>query len=244
VPAPAIPQGIANARNLDQRKCRDPGAIPEGFPATPLAGEPSSRGSDPGHARADIFRVDDTPQEVGQMEGSSWLIVRGVASFVIGILAFLWPGVTIAVLVGMFAAYAIVDGFTILIMGLSHTTAQGRSWAQVAQGVLGIAAGALTLVWPGATALALIFFIGAWAIVTGVFEIAAAIRLRRVIHGEWLLGLSGALSVLFGFVMFAFPGAGALAIAWMLGAYAAAAGIVLIALGIKLRAPDGRLVDA
>jgi uncharacterized membrane protein HdeD (DUF308 family) len=172
------------------------------------------------------------------MEGSSWLIVRGVISFVVGILAFLWPGITIAVLVGIFAAYAIIDGVTNLFMGFSHTPGQGGSWVQVAQGVLGIAAGVLTLIWPGLTALALIFFIGAWAVVTGAFEVAAAIRLRKVIEGEWLLALSGALSVLFGLVIFAFPGAGALAIAWMLGAYTAAAGVVLIALGIRLRTVD------
>jgi uncharacterized membrane protein HdeD (DUF308 family) len=178
------------------------------------------------------------------MEGSSWLIVRGAAGFILGILAFLWPGITLAVLVGLFAAYAIVDGFTNLFLGLSHTPGQGRSWALVAQGVLGIAAGILTLVWPGMTALVLVFFIAAWAIVTGVFEIAAAIRLRKVIHGEWLLALSGALSVLFGFAMFAFPAAGALAIAWMLGAYTAAAGVVLIALGIRLRTVSARLAHA
>lgn len=172
------------------------------------------------------------------MEGASWLIVRGVLSFIVGLLAFLWPGITIVVLVGMFAAYAIIDGVTNLIMGMTHAPGRGRSWAQVAQGVLGIAAGVLTVFWPGGTALALVFFIGAWAVVTGVFEVAAAIRLRQVIEGEWLLALSGVLSVLFGLVMFAFPGAGALAIAWMLGAYAAAAGVVLIALGIRLRTVD------
>ncbi|HEX9368199.1 MAG TPA: DUF308 domain-containing protein [Vicinamibacterales bacterium] len=165
-------------------------------------------------------------------------------SLLIGVLAFAWPGITIAVLVGMFAAYAIIDGVTNLVMGVSHTAGQGRSWAQIGQGVLGIVAGVLTLVWPGLTALALIFFIGAWAVVTGVLEIAAAIRLRRVIHGEWLLALSGVLSVIFGLVMFAFPAAGALAIAWMLGAYTAAAGVVIIALGISLRTSAGRLAAA
>jgi uncharacterized membrane protein HdeD (DUF308 family) len=178
------------------------------------------------------------------MEGSSWLIVRGAAGFLLGILAFLWPGITIAVLVGMFAAYAIIDGVTNLFLGLSHTPGQGRSWALVAQGALGIAAGILTLIWPGMTALVLVLFIGAWAVVTGVFEVAAAVRLRRVIQGEWLLALSGVLSILFGFVMFAFPAAGALAVAWMLGAYTAAAGVVLIALGIRLRTAGDRFAHA
>jgi uncharacterized membrane protein HdeD (DUF308 family) len=173
------------------------------------------------------------------MDSSTWLIVRGATGFLVGILAFLWPGITIAVLVGVFAAYAIVDGSTNLFLGVSRAPERGRSWAQVAQGVLGIAAGIVTLIWPGMTAFVLIMFIGARAVVTGIFEIAAAIRLRRVIHGEWLLALSGFFSVLFGLVLFAFPAAGALTIAWTLGAYAAASGIVLIALGIRLRTTGG-----
>jgi uncharacterized membrane protein HdeD (DUF308 family) len=177
------------------------------------------------------------------METSTWLIVRGAAGFLLGILAFLWPGITIAVLVGMFAAYAIIDGVTNLILGFSHAPGQRRSWPLAVQGVFGVAAGIMTLIWPGMTAFVLILFIGAWAVVTGIFEIAAAIRLRRVIHGEWLLALSGVFSVLFGLVLFAFPAAGALAIAWTLGAYTAASGIVLIALGIRLRT-TGRLVTA
>jgi uncharacterized membrane protein HdeD (DUF308 family) len=155
----------------------------------------------------------------------------------------MWPGITIAVLVGLFAAYAIVDGMTNLFLGLSHPPGQSRSWPMAAQGNFGIAAGILTLIWPGITAFALVLFIGAWAVVTGVFEIAAAIRLRRVIHGEWLLALSGVFSVFFGFVLFAFPAAGAVAIAWTLGAYTAASGVVLIALGIRLRGVE-RLVTA
>lgn len=89
--------------------------------------------------------------------------------------------------------------------------------------------------WPQITALALILFIGAWAVVTGIFEIVAAIRLRRVLTGEWLLLLSGVLSILFGIFVFLFPGAGAIGIAWGLGAYAAATGFILVVLGIRLR---------
>jgi uncharacterized membrane protein HdeD (DUF308 family) len=166
------------------------------------------------------------------MDGSAFLIIRGVVGVVVGILAFAWPGVTIAVVVAIFGVYAIIDGVTNLILGFSRNH---RSWWHVLQGVTGIAAGVLAFLWPGVTALALIWFIGAWAIVTGVFEIAAAVRLRKVIRGEWLLGLSGVMSVVFGILLFAFPGAGAVGIAWILGVYAAAAGLVLIALGIRLR---------
>jgi uncharacterized membrane protein HdeD (DUF308 family) len=105
----------------------------------------------------------------------------------------------------------------------------------VLQGVVGIAAGVLTFMWPAISALVLILFIGAWAIITGVFEIVAAIRLRQVITGEWMLVLSGIVSILFGVMVFAFPLAGAVGISWILGAYAMTAGIILISLGVKLR---------
>jgi uncharacterized membrane protein HdeD (DUF308 family) len=169
------------------------------------------------------------------MPESSFLIIRGIVGIVIGVLAFGWPGVTIAVLVGIFAVYAVIDGITNVILGLTKTGRHSRSWVLTAQGVVGIVAGVLTFLWPAVTALALVWFIGAWAIVTGVFEIIAAIRLRKVISGEWLLMLSGVLSVVFGFLIFAFPGAGAVGIAWVLGAYAAAGGAILVALGIRLR---------
>jgi uncharacterized membrane protein HdeD (DUF308 family) len=166
---------------------------------------------------------------------STFLIVRGTLGIVIGILAFLWPGLTIAVVVGIFALYALIDGITNLMLGLTRSPRQERSWPMALQGLVGIAAGILTLIWPGITALALVLCIAAWAAVTGILEIAAAIRLRRVITGEWLLMLSGILSVVFGALVFAFPLAGAVSIAWILGAYAFASGVVLVALGVRLR---------
>ncbi len=169
------------------------------------------------------------------MPGSTFLIVRGIVGIVIGVLAFLWPGLTIAVLVGIFALYAVIDGVTNLILGVTRSPRHGRSWPLAVEGLVGIAACVLTFLWPGITALALVWFIAAWAVVTGVFEIAAAIRLRRVLTGEWLLLLSGVLSILFGALVFAFPAAGAVGIAWVLGAYAAATGAILVVLGIRLR---------
>jgi uncharacterized membrane protein HdeD (DUF308 family) len=169
------------------------------------------------------------------MDGSSLLIIRGLVGVVIGILAVAWPGITMAVLVAIFALYALLDGITNLVLGVTSTSTHGRSWAHALMGIIGIAAGVVTFLRPGVTALALVLFIGAWAIVTGVFEIVAAIRLRRYIKGEWLLALSGIMSVVFGVLVFAFPAAGAVGIAWILGIYAAAAGLVLIALGLKLR---------
>jgi uncharacterized membrane protein HdeD (DUF308 family) len=168
------------------------------------------------------------------MDGSTFLIIRGLVGVFIGILAVVWPGITLAVLVGIFGMYALLDGVINLVSGL-RKGAHGRSWVHALQGVTGIVAGVLAFLWPGVTALVLVLFIGAWAIVTGVLEIVAAIRLRREIKGEWLLALSGIMSALFGVLVLAFPGAGAVAIAWLLGIYAAAAGIVLVALGVRLR---------
>jgi uncharacterized membrane protein HdeD (DUF308 family) len=170
------------------------------------------------------------------MDASTLLIVRGIVGVVFGLVAFAWPGVTIAALVVIFGAYAIVDGVTNLMLGFTRRAGQRRPWAHAVQGIVGIAAGVLTFLWPVVTAIVLVLFIGAWAIVTGIFEIVAAIRLRREIHGEWMLALSGLLSVAFGVLVFAFPGAGAVGIAWVLGAYAMAAGVILIALGVRLRA--------
>lgn len=169
------------------------------------------------------------------MDGPSLLLVRGLIGVAIGIIAIAWPGITIAVLVGIFGLYAVIDGITNLMLGLSRSQPHGRSWAQVGQGLAGILVGVLAFIWPGVTALMLVLFIGAWAIVTGILEIVAAIRLRKVIEREWLLVLSGALSVLFGLLIFAFPGAGAVGLAWLLGIYAAAAGMVLITLALRMR---------
>jgi uncharacterized membrane protein HdeD (DUF308 family) len=165
----------------------------------------------------------------------SFMLIRGIASIVIGILAIAWPGMTIAVLVGIFGVYAIIDGVTNLFLGFSRARTGDRSWAHVAQGLVGVGAGILAFLWPGVTALALVFFIAAWAVVTGVFEIAAAIRLRKEIKGEWLLALSGALSVAFGLLVFAVPRAGVVGIAFVLGTYAIGAGLILVMLGMRLR---------
>jgi uncharacterized membrane protein HdeD (DUF308 family) len=171
------------------------------------------------------------------MHESVWLIIRGVLSLVIGILAFLWPGVTLLLLVALFAAYALLDGIVTLALGSTRTPTHDRSWAQMLLGIISIGAAVVAVTMPRLTLFWLIMFIAAWAIVRGVLDLVAAVRLRREIEGEWLLALSGVLSIIFGIVVFAFPSAGALTIAWLMGIYAAAWGIVLIGLGIRLRRP-------
>jgi uncharacterized membrane protein HdeD (DUF308 family) len=170
------------------------------------------------------------------MSRSTVLIVRGLVGVVFGVIAFAWPGLTILVLIGIFAAYALLDGITTLWLGLTSTPTEQRMWAPALQGIVGIAAGVFTFLWPGVTTLALLLVVAAWAMVTGALEIVAAIKFRRVIVGDWLLALSGILSVVFGGLLFAFPALGLIGIAWALAAYAMVSGIVLIALGVRLRA--------
>ena len=164
-----------------------------------------------------------------------WIVLRGVAAVLFGILAFALPGITLAVLVIVWGAYALADGILALIAAY-RVRDQGKPfWSLVIVGLLGIAAGIVTFIWPGMTALVLLMFIAAWAVVMGIFQIVAAIRLRKEIKNEWLLGLSGVLSVLFGIIMFVQPGAGALAVIWVIAAYAIVFGILLIWLGLRLK---------
>jgi uncharacterized membrane protein HdeD (DUF308 family) len=163
------------------------------------------------------------------------LALRGLAAVLFGIMAFAWPGMTLGVLVLLYGAYALVDGVLAIIAAVAGRTSGMPWWALLLEGVLGITVGILTFAWPGITALVLLYLIAAWAVATGVFEVVAAIRLRREIRGEWLLALSGIISVLFGVALVINPVGGALAVVWLIGAYAIAFGVLLIALGFRLR---------
>jgi len=166
-----------------------------------------------------------------------WAVaLRGFAAVLFGIMALIWPGLTVIVLVALFGAYVLVDG--VITVGTAifgnRATAGRRAWL-VVEGISSIAIGVITFVWPSVTALVLLWLISAWAIVTGVFEIAAAIRLRSEIRGEWLMALSGVLSVLFGIALAVWPNAGALTVVFLIGIYAIVFGAVLIGLGLRLR---------
>lgn len=169
--------------------------------------------------------------------GRAWWLValRGVAAVVFGVLAFVWPAVTILALVVLWGAYALADGILSFIAAFRVRERSKPMWALLLIGVLGVAAGIVTFLWPGITALALLMLIAAWAFVTGIFQIVAAIRLRKEIKHEWLLALSGALSVAFGVLMLLSPGAGALAMLWVIAAYAIVFGVLLIVLGFRLK---------
>jgi len=165
-----------------------------------------------------------------------WLVLlRGIAAIAFGVLAWMWPGATLVTLVLFWGAYALVDGIAALLGGWNAKEA-GRPWWQVVLvGVVGIAAGVFTFVQPGVTAVALLILIAVWAIANGVLQVSAAIRLRKAIANEWLLILSGALSVLFGALLIFNPGTGALAVLWAIAAFAVAYGILLVVLAFKLR---------
>ena len=162
-------------------------------------------------------------------------ILRGVLAIAFGVLAFFAPGLGIAVLVGFFAAWAIIDGVTSLVAGIRSRGRDKSWWLEVLEGVAGIAAGVFALLFPTLAAEILVLIIGAWAIVTGVLEIVMAIRLREKIEGEVWLGLAGVASILFGVVLFLFPAAGALSLVWLIGAFALVFGAFLVALGFRLR---------
>lgn len=167
----------------------------------------------------------------------NWWIwaLRGGLMILFGVLALLWPVVAWLFVLASFATFAFLSGILAIVVAVKGQ-AQGRWWwALIIEGVLGISAGVMTIIFPGLTELALLLIIAYWAIVTGVLQVAAAVRLRKEIEGEWLLAIGGILSVLFGLALVLMPTAGALAIAWMIAAYSIAAGVLFLLLGLRLR---------
>ncbi len=160
-----------------------------------------------------------------------WVVLlRGVLAILFGVMAWAWPGVTLAVLVLIWGAYALTDGIFEVLAGI-----RGKWGSLVVLGLLGIAAGVVAFVWPGITAITLIWVFAFWAIVAGILQVSAAIRLRREVRGEWLWIVSGAFTVLLGVLLLLNPGAGALSITWLIGSLAVAWGILLVVLAFKLK---------
>jgi uncharacterized membrane protein HdeD (DUF308 family) len=178
---------------------------------------------------------DDVNDPISALTSRWWvLVLRGVAAILFGILAFGAPTSGLLALVLVWGIYALADG----VLAVTHSAQRGRSgerWGWLFfEGLVGIAAGILTFTRPGLTAMALLIVIAVWAIVTGVAEIATAIRVRRYIRGEWMLALTGVLSIAFGVLLLAFPGSGALALVWLIGTYAIVFGALMIGLGLRM----------
>jgi uncharacterized membrane protein HdeD (DUF308 family) len=162
-------------------------------------------------------------------------VLRGAAAIIFGIIAFAYPGLTLAVLIILFGAWVLVDGIFRVVGAIGHRSDDKEWGLDLVIGIVGIIIGVLTFIRPGITALALVIYIAAWALMIGATEIAVAIKLRREIKGEWFLILMGLLSIVFAIMLLWNPIPGALALVWLIGSYAIVFGILGIIFGFRLR---------
>lgn len=170
------------------------------------------------------------------MANNWWVpLLRGIAAVIFGLMALFWPGLTVYFLLIVFGAYAIFDGIMATIVAFQRKSEDDRWWSWALDGFLSIVIGLMALFWPVATALVFVIWMAAWAVVTGVLRIIAAIRLRKEIAGEWALGLSGLLLIIWGGLMAMIPAAGLLSIAWLIGLFALLIGAVMVVLAFRLR---------
>lgn len=162
-------------------------------------------------------------------------IARGILAIMLGVMVFVWPGITVTALIIVFGIYAFVDGVFLLVKAIAGWKARDDRWLLLFEGLLGIGIGVITFFAPGVTAIGLLFYIAAWSLATGILEIVGAIRLRKEIKGEVWWIFSGIVSILFAVLLMIFPGGGILGLVWLLGIYAIVFGVLLIALGIRIR---------
>ena len=168
-----------------------------------------------------------------------WLVlIRGLLAILFGLGALFWPGLTWLLLIYLFGVYAITDGIAALLTGIVRSKYSPRWWVFLLEGLVGVTAGLIAIAQPGTTGLILILVMAAWAIITGVLEIAAAFRLRREITNEWLLGFGGFVSIAFGILLFFQPATGSLVVTLMVGAYALMFGVLIVMLALRLRKWD------
>ncbi|WP_108482027.1 HdeD family acid-resistance protein [Oceaniglobus ichthyenteri] len=163
------------------------------------------------------------------------LLVRGIAAILFGVSAFIWPGLTLSVLVLLFGAFVLADGLIGVVDAVRSRGESENWWLALIEGVLGIIVGLLALFMPGTTAFVLLAFVAVWSIIGGLLRIVAAIQLRKMIEGEWMLILSGLISVLFGIAILVLPHAGLVSIAWLIGFWAVAFGFLFVLLAFRLR---------
>jgi len=164
-----------------------------------------------------------------------WLhVLRGCLAILFGIIAIIWPGLSLGILIILFGVYVLLEGVLAIIAAFKQRKEKSW-WLLLLEGIAGLVVGIFAFIWPALTAVVLLIFISLWAILTGILEIAAAVQLRKEMKGEWVLGLAGGLSVLIGILLIANPLAGALAVVWLIGIYAILFGTLLIYLGFKAR---------
>ena len=161
------------------------------------------------------------------------VLVRGVVAITFGIVALVSPRTSLLILTVVFGLYAIVDGF-VHLLGAGRWTGEGKGWA-VAQAILSLVAGIVALTWPGLTAVWLVLVIAAWAGLVGIAQVALSFQLRGRLHGEWLLATSGMLSIALAVALFVAPSVGVTIMLWLIGCYALVFGLLLVAVGLRLR---------
>jgi uncharacterized membrane protein HdeD (DUF308 family) len=171
-------------------------------------------------------------------------LVRGALAILFGVLAFTSPGLTLATLVIFFGAWALATGIFAIFAAFAAKKVHTDWWVLLLEGLLGIAVGLVTFWAPGITAISLLWYLSFWAILSGIFEIVTAVRLRKEIRGEGWLMLAGVASIVFGVLLLVRPGAGALAVITFIGAYALVFGVILMMAAFKLKGLQGRLVAA
>jgi len=187
------------------------------------------------HQRKFVVRLKKENIMVTSLAQNWWTFtLRGVLALLFGVLAFVAPGATLTTLVYVFGFYAILNG-VLALYAAWNLRSFDRWWVLLLEGLLGIAAGVIAFVWPGAAALAFLSIIAAWAILVGILQIVAAIRLRQEIENEWSLGLGGLASVIFGVLLVVWPRSGLVTISWIIGIYAIAFGVMILVLGSRLR---------
>ena len=173
-----------------------------------------------------------------------WFLFRGIIALALGLLAIFFPFSALTAFAFLFALFAFVDGISLLVSGLAGAAShRERWWGLVVAGLVGIAVGVIYIAWPGLSTVsygfAFLVMIALWAIVNGIGQIGAAIRLRREIRGEWLLAVAGVFSILLGVAILAVtatvPGASLLSVGLIIGFYALLAAVALIALAFRLR---------
>jgi uncharacterized membrane protein HdeD (DUF308 family) len=224
--------GTGRPRNGDRppTDAAHQGAKPAAFPAEGVWFAAGS--DDPSAAGANAA--------MSELLARNWwaIALRGIFALLFGAIALLLPGVTIGALVLLFAAYMIVDGVFAILSGIRAATHHQRWGALILEGIVDLAAGAIAFFWPLATVLAFVFLAAAWAIVSGIVLLAATFRLHPA-HGRWLMGLGGAVSLIWGVLLVIAPVSGAVALTWWMGVYALFFGGALIALALRLRARRG-----
>jgi uncharacterized membrane protein HdeD (DUF308 family) len=204
-----------------------------------LAFDPARRRVEADEPKEDLVTQ---PQATLPAETGHWwaLALRGVIAILFGLAALLRPGIALGALILLFGAYALVDG-VFAIVGVFRGTRSGTPrWLLLLEGVVSVLAGIISFVYPGLTAIALLYLVAAWAVVTGLAEIATAIRLRQEIRGEWALILGGILSVLFGVLLAVLPGVGILSLIWLIGAYAVVFGVLLLIAAFQVRGRENQ----